>query len=185
MDKPGNTPVHGGLTGFGKVRRLTMIWNNNQRHSSFPVIYPFKWLWTLGCPPKAKLISVTYPLKSSCLCILGSRKNQIFISKIDQLQHMVKIWEFYKVKLAKDKPKICNFQNLVITFDWGVLLTQGQRVWLTFCKIFSGIPNLTKFVVPKYAPQIPYFAYLAVFGHIWVRIWAYQTWSSGVSLKRS
>ena len=123
VDKPGNTPVHGGLTGFGKVRRLTMIWNNNQRHSSLPVIYPFKWLWTLGCPPKAKLISVTYPLKSSCLCILGNQKNQIFISKIDQLQHMVKIWEFYKVKLAKDKPKICNFQNLVITFDWGVLLT--------------------------------------------------------------
>ena len=81
VDKPGNTPVHGGLTGFGKVRRLTMIWNNNQRHSSFPVISPFKWLWTLGCPPKAKLISVTYPLKSSC--ILGSQIPKIrFLSRI-------------------------------------------------------------------------------------------------------
>ena len=35
--------------------------------------------------------------------------------------------------------------DLVITFDWGVLLTQGQRVWTAFCKIFSGTPHLTIF----------------------------------------
>ena len=33
--------------------------------------------------------------------------------------------------------------DLVITFDWGVVLIQGQRVWTAFCKIFSGIPHLT------------------------------------------
>ena len=54
--------------------------------------------------------------------------------------------------------------DLVITFDWGVLLTQGQRVWPIFCKIFPGTPNSTIFVVPKNAPQIPYLAYLAIFG---------------------
>ena len=53
--------------------------------------------------------------------------------------------------------------DLVITFDWGVVLTQGQRVWTAFCKIFSGIPHLTIFGSPKYAGQIPY---LAVFGCI-------------------
>ena len=29
--------------------------------------------------------------------------------------------------------------DLVITFDSGVLLTQGQHIWTAFCKIFSGI----------------------------------------------
>ena len=55
-------------------------------------------------------------------------KNQIFISKIDRVQHRVLIWGFYKGKLAKNEPKIGKSQNLVITFDGEVLLTQGQRV---------------------------------------------------------
>ena len=40
---------------------------------------------------------------------------------------------------------------LIITFDWRVLLTKEQRVWTTFCKIFSGTPHLTVFGAPKYA----------------------------------
>ena len=44
--------------------------------------------------------------------------------------------------------------DLVITFDWGVVLTQGQRVWTAFCKIFSGIPHSPIFSAPKYACQI-------------------------------
>ena len=43
--------------------------------------------------------------------------------------------------------------DLVITFDWGVLLTQGQRVWTAFCKILSGTPHLTIFGALKYAPK--------------------------------
>ena len=35
--------------------------------------------------------------------------------------------------------------DLVITFDWRVLLTLGQRVGSAFCKIFSRTPNLTIF----------------------------------------
>ena len=42
--------------------------------------------------------------------------------------------------------------DLVIT-DWEVLLTQGQCVWTTFCKIFSEMPHLTKFSTLKYAPK--------------------------------
>ena len=30
--------------------------------------------------------------------------------------------------------------DLVITFDWWVLLTQGQCVWIAFCKIFRDTP---------------------------------------------
>ena len=60
--------------------------------------------------------------------------------------------------------------DLVITFDWGVLLTQGQRVWTAFCKIFSGIPHLTIFGSPKYARQMPYLAIIGCIWHIW-RIW--------------
>ena len=50
--------------------------------------------------------------------------------------------------------------DLIVTFDWGVLLTQGQCVWTAFCKIFSGTPHLNIFCTPKYAPQISYLAYL-------------------------
>ena len=57
--------------------------------------------------------------------------------------------------------------DLVITFDWGVLLTQGQRVWTAFCKIFSGIPHLTIFSTLKYAAQI---LYLAVFARVIERV---------------
>ena len=59
--------------------------------------------------------------------------------------------------------------DLVITFDWGVLLTQGQRVLTAFCKIFSGIPHLTIFGTPKCVPQILCLANLAVFGHVFLR----------------
>ena len=55
----------------------------------------------------------------------------------------------------------CNYNGdfapkfyLVITFDWGVLLTQGQCVWTAFCKIFSGIPHSPISGAPKYASQI-------------------------------
>ena len=58
----------------------------------------------------------------------ANTKYQIFILKIDRLQHRVLISGLYRGKLAKNEPKIGKFQNLVITFDWGVLLTQGQRV---------------------------------------------------------
>ena len=36
----------------------------------------------------------------------------------------------------------CNWElwDLVITFDWWVLLTQGQCVWIAFCKIFRDTP---------------------------------------------
>ena len=44
------------------------------------------------------------------------------------MQHRVLIWKFYKGKLAKNEPKIDKFQNMVITLDWGVLLTQCQHV---------------------------------------------------------
>ena len=43
--------------------------------------------------------------------------------------------------------------DLVITFDWGVLMTRGQCVWTAFCKIFSGTPHLTILRAPKYAPK--------------------------------
>ena len=42
----------------------------------------------------------------------------------DRVKHRV----FYKGKLAKNEPKKGKFQNLVITFDRGVLLTEGQRI---------------------------------------------------------
>ena len=48
--------------------------------------------------------------------------------------------------------------HLVITFDRGVL-TNGQRFWTAFCKIFSGTPHLTIFGAPKYV-------YLAKYGQI-------------------
>ena len=71
--------------------------------------------------------------------------------------------------------------DLAIHFDWGVILTKGQRVWAAFCMNFSGIPHSTIFGLPQYARQIPF---LAIFGvHIWVRyIWPN---SNGVSLKIS
>ena len=34
--------------------------------------------------------------------------------------------------------------DLVITFDWRVLLTWDQHVWTAFCTIFSGTPHFTK-----------------------------------------
>ena len=43
--------------------------------------------------------------------------------------------------------------DLVITFDWGVVSTQGQCVWTAFCKIFSGIPHSPISGAPKYACQ--------------------------------
>ena len=59
--------------------------------------------------------------------------------------------------------------DLVITFDWRVLLKQGQCVWIAFCKIFSGILHLTIFGALKYPPkygQIHQIRYLGrVFGH--------------------
>ena len=75
--------------------------------------------------------------------------------------------------------------DLVITFDWGVVLTQGQRVWTAFCKIFAGIPHSPISGAPKYACQIRQICQIqpnTVFG---ARIWASQIWSSVVSLKRS
>ena len=44
--------------------------------------------------------------------------------------------------------------DLVITFDWGVVSTQGQCVWTAFCKIFSGIPHSPISDAPKYACQV-------------------------------
>ena len=42
----------------------------------------------------------------------------------------------------------CNYKrktwqkwDLVIAFDWWVLLTQGPLIWTAFCKFFSGIPE--------------------------------------------
>ena len=43
-------------------------------------------------------------------------------------------------------------------------MTQGQCVLNVFCKVFSGVLYFTIFGVPKYAPQIPYLAHLAVLG---------------------
>ena len=51
--------------------------------------------------------------------------------------------------------------DLAIYFDWGVILTKGQRVWAAFCMNFSGIPHSTIFGPPQYARQIPF---LAIFG---------------------
>ena len=53
-----------------------------------------------------------------------------------------------------------NQWDSVKTFDWEVLLTQGQYVWTAFCKIYSGTPHLTIFCAPKYTPK---YAYLAIF----------------------
>ena len=47
--------------------------------------------------------------------------------------------------------------DLVVTFDWAVLSTQGQRVWT--CKILSGIPHLTIFGAPN--------AIFCILGQIW------------------
>ena len=62
------------------------------------------------------------------------------------------------------------------SFWLGFLLTQGQRGWTAFCKIFSGIPHLTIFGALKYPPVILYLAYLAVFGHVFERV-KYVSWS--------
>ena len=51
----------------------------------------------------------------------------------------------------------------------GALLTQGQRIFTSFYKIFSGIPHFTIFGGPKYAPiqgQIGQMSYLGrIFQH--------------------
>ena len=48
--------------------------------------------------------------------------------------------------------------NLVVTFDRAVLLTQGQRVWTAFCKIFPGTPHLTIFGALIYAAKYAEYA---------------------------
>ena len=74
--------------------------------------------------------------------------------------------------------KVTRRRNQPKTFDWGVLLTQGQCVWTVFCKIYSGTPHLTILGMLKYVPkygQIRPNTPNTVFG---VRIWARQIWSS-------
>ena len=56
--------------------------------------------------------------------------------------------------------------DLVIT-DWEVLLTQGQRVWTTFCKIFSEMPHLTIFSTLKYAPKYAKYGQICRIGANW------------------
>ena len=56
--------------------------------------------------------------------------------------------------------------DLVIT-DWEVLLTQGQRVWTTFCKIFSEMPHLTIFSTLKYAPKYAKYGQICQIGANW------------------
>ena len=43
--------------------------------------------------------------------------------------------------------------DLVITFDRRALLTEEQRLWAAFCKIFSGTRHLTRFGALKYVPK--------------------------------
>ena len=77
------------------------------------------------------------------------------------------------------------------TFDWGVLLPQGQQGWAAFCMIFSRIPHSTIFSSPKYVRKMLYLAYLAIFGaHSWAhygQVWYHwkdhPNCSSGVLTK--
>ena len=64
----------------------------------------------------------------------------------------------------------------------------SQRVWISFCMIFSGILYSTIIRAPKYVRQTSQIC------HIWLNkpnmvpgafIWTRKKWSSGVSLKRS
>ena len=59
--------------------------------------------------------------------------------------------------------EICQKFDLVITFDWRVLLTLDQRVWTAFCKIFSGICHLIISGAPKCSPKYAKYAYLGAY----------------------
>ena len=57
--------------------------------------------------------------------------------------------------------------NLVITFDWRVLLTKDQRDWteLHFARSFQGHPTSPYLTRPNWRRK-------CVFGHVWANIWA-------------
>ena len=46
--------------------------------------------------------------------------------------------------------------NSVVTFDWRVPLTSGQRDWTAFCNIFLGTPQLNIFGAPNIAKYAKY-----------------------------
>ena len=108
-------------------------------------------------------------------CAIG--KPNFFLSALPSLNKATTL-KFYLVTMGRLGQK----WDLVVTSDWGVLLTHGQRVWTAFCKIFPGTPYLTTLIEPKHVLQIPYLAMFGIFGSIyecakWVsecRLWVYN-----------
>ena len=100
---------------------------------------------------------------------------------LSSLENDVQIFFRYNVKY---KAFSLRKKLLAITFERRVLWTWGQRFWVAFLMLFSGIPHLTIFFhICPYAhmPICPKYAHNGHNGHMGI---CEKIWTNGVSPKR-